>query len=94
MGCGRCADACPGGLIRVAEGGTATMLRPRDCWGCTACVKECPANAIVYFLGADMGGRGTSLSVRRSGTTNVWTFTRPDGSTTSITTDATKANKY
>lgn len=89
---------CPGGLIALreasAQGTTATIARPRDCWGCTACVKECPVNAIVYFLGADMGGRGTRLQVRSSDQKNEWTFTRADGSRLRITTDKTQANKY
>lgn len=70
------------------------MSRPSDCWGCTACVKECPTDAIVYFLGADMGGRGTELRVRSTAKANVWTFTHADGSELVITTDRTKANKY
>lgn len=33
IGCGRCADVCPGSLIDVI-GKKAVMQYPEDCWGC------------------------------------------------------------
>ena len=45
IGCGRCADVCPGNLL-VIEAGRARLRDARDCWGCTACVKACPRAAI------------------------------------------------
>lgn len=99
VGCGRCAEVCPGNLIGMgpAEASprpVAQMRRPRDCWGCTACMKECPAGAISYFLGADMGGRGTRLQVKSSATQNVWEFDHPDGTVQTITVSKSQANKY
>lgn len=117
VGCGRCAEVCPGNLIVLATAGQAAesgapkagaskpvghspvrkvarLRHPRDCWGCTACMKECPVGAICYFLGADMGGRGTTLSVRSTASTNEWSFLHPDGSEQRIVVDRTKSNQY
>lgn len=70
------------------------MRRPRDCWGCAACVKACPTQAISYFLGADMGGRGTRLTVRNDRSHTVWTFVRPDGTHAQIVVNRGEANRY
>jgi adenylylsulfate reductase subunit B len=94
VGCGACVRACPGNLIALGPDGHARMRRPRDCWGCTACLKACPAGAIAYFLGADAGGRGTTLRVSRSGALSVWEFRRPDGSVERVEVDARDANAY
>lgn len=97
-GCGACTRVCPGGLIRLvgadAPAPHAEIARPSDCWGCTACVKACPVDAIAYFLGADMGGRGTRLFVHVTPRENVWTFARPDGTEERIVTDRTQGNRY
>lgn len=57
IGCGRCAEVCPGTLIEL-QNKKAVMCYPKDCWGCVSCVKECPVGAIDFFLGADIGGCG------------------------------------
>ena len=62
IGCGRCAEACPGNLIALDDSQRAAIRIPEDCWGCTACMKECPAGAIRYFLGADIGGAGSPMA--------------------------------
>ena len=72
----------------------ARMLLPRDCWGCTSCLKACPVGAIEFFLGADMGGTGATLGFSRTGTVSHWRVTRPDGTVTSIDVDGACANKY
>jgi adenylylsulfate reductase subunit B len=94
VGCGACVRVCPGNLIKLDEDGLAWMRRPRDCWGCTACLKACPAGAIAYFLGADAGGRGTTLHVKRSGTHSSWSFVHPDDSIDEIDVDSGQANAY
>lgn len=94
IACGACRKVCPGNLIGEGAGGKARMRHPERCWGCTACLKECPSGAITYFLGADVGGRGTTLSVETSRAQNVWTFHKPDGTTSRITIDKQQANKY
>ncbi len=92
--CGACTRVCPGNLIRQRTDGVAVIRHPENCWGCTACLKECPSGAIVYFLGADMGGRGTTLGVESTPEHAVWTFARADGTRSRITIDKKQANKY
>ena len=94
VGCGECVEACPGNLIKLGGDGLAEMRRPRDCWGCTSCLKACPAGAVEFFLGADMGGTGATLSFARTGTVSHWAVTRPDGSRVAIDVDGANANKY
>ena len=53
VGCGRCLSVCPGNLLKKGEDGKVHIRNIRDCWGCTACLKECHTGAILYFLGAD-----------------------------------------
>ena len=79
--CRRCIEVCPGNLIKADADGKAYIKEPRDCWGCTSCVKECRAEAIDFFLGADIGGRGSTLTTREvttaSGLSPHPTATRP-----------------
>ncbi|MDO4617520.1 MAG: ferredoxin family protein [Lachnospiraceae bacterium] len=93
IGCGRCTEVCPGNLIRLREG-KAYIKRERDCWGCTSCLKECKKGAILFFLGADMGGRGSTLSIREEGALRKWTVTDPSGITQTIETNTQEANQY
>lgn len=72
----------------------AHMKHPEDCWGCTSCIKECPAGAIEFFLGADIGGRGTILSVKKTQAGWDWSFRHPDGTEETIAINAKAANKY
>ena len=67
VGCGKCLSVCPGNLLKKGEDGKVHIRNIRDCWGCTACLKECHMGAILYFLGADMGGMGSMLSVKEKG---------------------------
>ena len=46
IGCGRCRNVCPGSLIKLDSDNRAYIKYPKDCWGCTSCIKECPAYAI------------------------------------------------
>ena len=64
IGCGQCMQVCPGTLIEKQEG-KAVMRYPKDCWGCASCVKECPVGAIGFFLGADIGGNGSVMTVTK-----------------------------
>mgnify|MGYP000869636356 CR=1 FL=1 len=62
VGCGRCIEACPGNLIKKDAQGKAVIKHISDCWGCTSCLKECKTGAISFYLGADMGGAGSTLT--------------------------------
>ena len=94
IGCGRCIEACPGNLIKQASDGRAYIRHEKDCWGCTSCLKECPAGAVKFFLGADVGGRGSTLSYSHSGDIAVWTVVRPDGNEQTIEVNKKDSNKY
>ena len=59
-GCGQCSIVCPGSLIKMGEDKKAYMKYPKDCWGCSSCIKECKFEAIALYLGADMGGMGSN----------------------------------
>ena len=64
VGCRKCSEVCPGTLI-VMEDKKAVMKYPKNCWGCVSCVKECKAGAIDFFLGADIGGNGSIMNVKK-----------------------------
>lgn len=87
---------CPsaGSLIDMNDAGKAWMHYPKDCWGCVSCVKECPVQAIDFYLGADMGGRGSTMNVTTEGQFIKWHIHRPDGKEETITIDRKQANSY
>lgn len=93
-GCGRCREICPGSLLEADQAGKTENRYPKDCWGCTACLKECRALAIRYYLGTDMGGRGSLLYVRKEGNCLQWVISQPNGEERIITTNSTQANEY
>lgn len=93
IGCGRCAEVCPGSLI-VLKNNTATMFKPERCWGCASCIKECSVEAVALFLGEDMGGLGGKMTARREKSLMHWTLAKIDGSTQTITVNNRDSNKY
>jgi adenylylsulfate reductase subunit B len=93
IGCGKCTEVCPGTLIAV-EKGQAVMEYPKDCWGCVSCVKECPVGAIEFFLGADMGGNGSVMTVETEGNILHWRIKKQDQTVTTIDVDRQSSNKY
>ena len=93
VGCGRCTEVCPGTLLRMC-GGKAQIRYPEECWGCVSCVKECAVGAISLFLGADIGGMGSRMTVKKEGSLLHWTVTHPDQTTETITVDSRDANQY
>lgn len=93
IGCGQCAEICPGTLIQMKEQ-KAFMRYPQECWGCVSCVKQCPVHAIALYLGADIGGAGSRMTVQKEGSLLHWTVTRPDTSQETITVDSRDANRY
>ena len=94
VGCGKCRDVCPGTLIALGKDGKAFIRYPRDCWGCTSCLKECPVYAISFFLGADIGGMGGKLHTEKEGDILKWMIERPDGSVNVTEVDTRESNKY
>lgn len=94
IGCGRCIEACPGNLIKRDDHGKAVLRRPSDCWGCTSCLKECAFSAIEFYLGADIGGRGSRMHTRIEGSLCHWVIENDLGEQKVITIDKKEANKY
>ena len=93
VGCRKCVEVCPGNLIKI-EDKKAVIKRERDCWGCTSCLKECKTGAIEFFLGADIGGKGSILSVQEEGDLRHWIVTSPTGTKKTITVNTKESNKY
>ena len=77
-GCKACMAVCPGSLIKETTEGKAYMKYPKDCWGCASCVKECHFGAITFFLGADIGGMGSKLTVDSKKDRLIWNIARRD----------------
>lgn len=93
VGCGKCADVCPGSLIQL-DGKKAFMKYPGDCWGCTSCIKECSVHAVRFFLGADVGGKGSLVHTEKKGNILKWIVEHPNGKITEIDIDRKKSNNY
>lgn len=93
-GCGKCEKVCPGTLIGMNEQGKACMKYPKDCWACSSCIKECPFGAIALYLGADMGGMGSRMTVQEKDDKLYWNVERFDGSKEQIVIDKKESNKY
>lgn len=93
-GCGKCSKVCPGSLIYQNEENKSYIKYPRDCWGCTSCLKECSFGAISYYLGADMGGNGTYLYTKKENHFLHWHIVKADKKEEIITIDQQESNKY
>jgi adenylylsulfate reductase subunit B len=93
IGCGKCTEICPGTLIALQDK-KAVMEYPRDCWGCVSCVKECPVGAIEFYLGADIGGNGSTMTVESEGDILHWHIKKTDQTITTIDVNRRNSNKY
>ncbi len=95
VGCGKCADVCPGNLLKITDH-KAVIRHPEDCWGCTSCLKECKVEAVKFFLGADIGGRGSTLTYTYGddNRTVTWKVISPDKVERVIVIDTQESNKY
>ena len=93
-GCKACEQGCPGSLIKMNEAGKAYIKYPKDCWGCSSCVKECHFGAISLYLGADIGGMGSKMTVDKKGDKLYWQIHRQDGETEQSVLNTKESNKY
>ena len=94
MACGACEKVCPGSLIKLGEDKKAYMKYPKDCWGCSSCIKECHFGAIALYLGADMGGMGSRMTLLSKEDKLYWTIEKQDGSTEQVVINKKESNKY
>lgn len=93
-GCEQCMDVCPGSLIKKDDDGKAYIKYPKDCWGCCSCIKECHFDAIALYLGADIGGMGSMMTVNEKDHYLNWNIKKTDGTTETIVIDKKESNKY
>lgn len=94
VACGKCLDVCPGSLIYRDKMNKAYIKYEKDCWGCTACLKECRVAAIKYYLGADIGGNGACLYVEQNSDILNWHIIDKQGKESTIATNRKESNKY
>lgn len=94
VACRKCLSVCPGNLIKSKGSGEAYIKYPKDCWGCTSCIKECNQGAIAFYLGADIGGRGSKLTVENQGDILRWKIEKNNKEVHFIEIDKKEANKY
>ncbi len=104
IGCASCVEVCPGNLIKIDyrvkpdndknAKKVAIIKHVRDCWGCTSCIKACPKNAISFFLGADIGGKGSTMEVSEKGSLATWTIHKYTGEDVKIVINKKDSNKY
>jgi adenylylsulfate reductase subunit B len=94
VGCKKCLSVCPGNLIKLDNDKKAYIKYPKDCWGCNSCIKECKSSAIYFYLGADIGGRGSHLTVKSEGDIVHWNIEKNDGTVHSIDINRNDSNKY
>ena len=54
-GCGKCVDICPSDVFFVTEKGEIPIISfPEECWHESACVNDCPVNAIKMRIPLSM----------------------------------------
>ncbi len=94
VGCGKCCMICPGSLIHQQENGKAFIKYPKDCWGCTSCLKECAVHAIRFYLGADMGGMGSLVHTEKQGDILRLIVEHPKGDVSEIRINTKESNHY
>ena len=92
--CTKCTAVCPGSLIELDENKKAYIRYPKDCWGCCSCIKECKVDAIALYLGADMGGMGSKMSVASREQYLDWKIEKRDGTVETIVIDRKQSNQY
>ena len=61
---------------------------------CTSCLKECKTGAIAFFLGADIGGMGSEMTVNESKDTILWKIKKYTGEEQTIEINKKDSNKY
>lgn len=66
----------------------------RTAWGCCSCIKECKVDAIALYLGADMGGMGSKMSVASREQYLDWKIEKRDGTVETIVIDRKQSNQY
>ena len=82
--------ACKGGC-RTAKDGQGCA---DGCIGCGACIQECKFGAIALYLGADIGGMGSKMTVNAEDGKLYWNIEKRDGTTEQVVINQKESNKY
>lgn len=93
-GCRKCLAVCPGSLIKSDMNHKSYIKFPKDCWGCSSCLKECRFGAISFYLGADIGGMGSKLTTSIEGDIMHWRIEKTDGEISMIDINRKDSNQY
>lgn len=93
VGCNKCLEICPGNLIYKNEFNKAYIKYEESCWGCAACLKECGVEAIEYYLGKDIGGEGSYMTIKQKYEDLLWKVHK-DNEVIEIKTSRKESNKY
>ena len=93
VGCNGCIAICPGNLIYKNQFNKAYIKYEESCWGCTACLKECAFEAIEYYLGEDIGGQGSYMTVKRKKQNTIWKIYKSNH-VIEIETNRSESNRY
>lgn len=93
IGCNKCVKICPGNLIYKNELNKAYIKYEESCWGCAACLKECDFEAIEYYLGEDIGGQGSYITIKEKEDEVLWKIHK-DSRIIEIKTNKRQSNKY
>ena len=88
-----CENACKIKAISMNENKAAAIDNSK-CIACGACVYQCPFGAISLYLGADIGGMGSKMTVDKKGDKLYWQIHRQDGETEQIVLNTKESNKY
>ena len=72
----------------------ASPQAPPESRACCSCIKECQFDAIGLYLGADIGGMGSSMTVKSRDHFLDWNIHKTDGSTETIVIYKKEYNKY
>ena len=94
IGCKKCLSVCPGSLIKLGDDRKPYVKYPKDCWGCCSCIKECLKGAISLYLGADIGGRGSKMTVQLQKDTAIWKIEESNGVDHTININRKASNQY
>ena len=92
--CKKCTVVCPVSLIELHEEKKAYILYPKDCLGCASFLKQCEFGAISFYLGADIGGMGSKMTVSSKGDLLNWQIEKADGTKEVIVVNKKDSNKY
>ncbi len=86
--------SAPEVLSRLTKTAKRTSNIQRIAGGCTSCIKECPAYAISFFLGSDIGGMGSKVHTEKNGDILSWLIEKPHGEVIKIDINQKESNKY